>query len=51
MPAEIKKVGKGRYQVETPNMVHAKGTTLEKAKRQKRLLQAIDHGWTPTKKK
>lgn len=50
MPATIKKVGKGKFQVETPNSIHAKGTTLEKAKKQKRLLQAIDHGWKPTKK-
>ena len=50
MPATIKKVGKGKFQVKTPNMVHAKGTTLEKAEKQKRLLQAIDHGWKPTKK-
>jgi hypothetical protein len=50
MPAKIEKVGGGKYKVETPNMVHSKGTTLEKAKRQKRLLQAIDHGWKPTKK-
>jgi len=50
MPATIKKVGKGKFQVETPNMVHAKGTSLEKAKKQKRLLQAIDHGFVPTKK-
>jgi hypothetical protein len=50
MPATIKKVGKGKFQVETPNMVHAKGTSLEKAKKQKRLLQAYDHGWRPTHK-
>lgn len=51
MPASIEKVGKGKFKVETPNAVHAKGTTLEKAKRQKRLLQAIDHGWEPSRKK
>lgn len=51
MPAVIEKVGKGKFQVKTPNMVHAKGTTLENAKKQKRLLQAVEHGWKPTGKK
>lgn len=38
------------YMVETPNGIHAKATTLEKAKKQQRLLNAIDHGWKPSKK-
>jgi hypothetical protein len=46
MPAKITKKG-SKYQVRTPNAVHAKGTTLAKAKAQQRLLNAIDHGWTP----
>lgn len=46
MPAKIRKV-KGGFQVKTPNMVHAKRTTAKKAKSQQRLLNAIDHGWTP----
>lgn len=50
MPAKIRKV-KGGYQVKTPNMVHAKKTTKSKARAQQRLLNAIDHGWKPTKKK
>ncbi len=49
MPAKVKKVGK-KYQVATPNAVHAKGTTKKKAEAQQRLLNAIDHGWKPTKK-
>jgi hypothetical protein len=48
MPVTIKKKG-GKYQVSTPNAVHAKGTTLEKAKGQERLLNAVEHGWKPTK--
>lgn len=48
MPVSIKKKG-NKYQVRTPNMVHAKGTTLEKAKAQERLLNAIDNGWKPKK--
>jgi len=50
MPVKVSKKG-SRYQVETPNMVHAKGTTKEKAESQARLLNAIDHGWEPDKKK
>lgn len=46
MPVTVKKKGKV-YQVRTPNAVHAKGTTKEKAEAQRRLLNAIDHGWTP----
>ncbi len=47
MPATIRKV-KGGYEVRTPNRVHAKHTTLAKAKAQQRLLNAEEHGWTPT---
>lgn len=50
MPAKISKV-KGGYSVKTPNMTHAKKTTKEKAKKQQRLLNAIDHGWVPTNKR
>ncbi len=50
MPAKIIKKGNGSYEVKTPNAVHAKGTTLEKAEAQKRLLNAVDHGWKPTGK-
>lgn len=47
MPAKITKVN-GGYKVSTPK-VHAKKTSLKKAKKQQRLLNAIDHGWRPTK--
>lgn len=50
MPAKIERVGKGEYRVVTPNAVHAKGTTPQKAKAQQRLLNAVDHGWKPTGK-
>jgi len=49
MPAKITKVN-GGYQVKTPNAVHAKKTTKKKAMAQKRLLNAIDHGFKPTGK-
>lgn len=50
MPVTVSKV-KGGYRVRTPNSVHAKRTTLAKAKKQERLLNAVEHGWKPTKKK
>jgi hypothetical protein len=50
MPAKIEKTG-GKYKVSTPNAVHAKGTTKKKAEAQKRLLNAVDHGWVPDGKK
>lgn len=50
MPAKIKKKGK-KYSVSTPGGVKAKGTTKKKAEAQKRLLNAIDHGFVPTKGK
>ena len=50
MPTKIRKTKKG-YRVSTPGGVKAKGTTLAKAKAQKRLLAGIEHGWKPTGKK
>jgi hypothetical protein len=50
MPVMVKKKGK-RYEVSTPNGVKTKGTTKEKAKAQERLLNAVDHGWTPNRSK
>lgn len=47
MSVVIKKVKSG-YRVATPSGVKAKHTTLAKAKAQRRLLQAVDHGWNPT---
>ena len=49
MPVKITKV-KGGYQVRTPNSIHSKHTTLAKAKAQKRLLNAVEHGFIPTGK-
>jgi hypothetical protein len=47
MPVKIKSVGHGKVQVRTPNGVKAKATTPAKAQAQKRLLNAIDHGYNP----
>lgn len=49
MPAKARKLKGGKYRVRTPNAVHAKSTTKEKAEAQVRLLNAIEHGWKPTK--
>lgn len=51
MPARTKRLKSGKVQVRTPGGVKAKGTTPIKAARQKRLLNAIDHGFKPTGKK
>ncbi len=48
MPVKIRKVG-NRYRVSTPSGTKAKGTTKAKAQKQRRLLNAIDHGWKPSK--
>lgn len=50
MPVSIKKTD-GKFQVRTPGGVKAKGTTKKKAKAQERLLNAIDHGFVPRKRK
>ena len=51
MPVSISKNKNGTYKVKTPSAVHAKSTTKAKAERQKRLINAVDHGWKPTGKK
>jgi hypothetical protein len=51
MPVKLKTVGKGKVRVSTPNGVKAKATTPAKAEAQKRLLNAVEHGWKPTGKK
>ncbi len=50
MPVTVTKLPGGGARVSTPNMVHAKHTTMEKAMAQKRLLNAVEHGWKPGKK-
>lgn len=51
MPAKVTKVKGDGYKVTTPSGVHAKGTTKAKATAQARLLNAVDHGWKPSKKR
>ena len=47
MPVRITKKD-GHYSVSTPHGVKAKGTTKAKAESQKRLLDAVEHGWKST---
>ena len=49
MPVKVKKVD--GYRVSTPGGVKAKRTSKTKAARQKRLLQAVEHGFKPIGKK
>lgn len=51
MPVRIRKLKGGKVRVSTPGGVKSKKTTLKKAKAQKRLLQAVEHGFKPTGKK
>lgn len=51
MPVIITHKGDGKCSVHTPSGVKAKNTTCAKAKKQKRLLNAVEHGFKPTKRK
>jgi hypothetical protein len=51
MPVSIEKLPGGGARVSTPSMVHAKHTSLQKAMAQKRLLNAVEHGWTPGRRR
>ena len=47
MPVSIKKVD--GYRVSTLHGTKARHTTKKKAEAQKRLLNAVEHSWRPTK--
>jgi hypothetical protein len=51
MPVRIRRLKNGRYRVSTPKGIKAKSTSRKKAMKMKRLLNAIDHGWRPRKKR
>ncbi len=51
MPVKFTKLKSGKVRVKTPGGVKAKSTTMAKAKKQARLLRAIDHGFKPRAKK
>lgn len=48
MPVTIKKKDNG-YEVRTQGGLKAKHTTKKKAKAQEKLLNAVEHGWKPSK--
>ena len=50
MPVKITKIKGDRYRVSTPGGTKAKSTTKARAESQKRLLNAIEHGFVPTGK-
>jgi hypothetical protein len=51
MPVRLRRLGSGKVQVRTPGGVKAKATTPEKAKRQRNLLNALEHSdWRPTRR-
>ena len=51
MPVSLYRKRSGEVVVRTPGGVKAKGTTMEKAKKQERLLNAVEHGWKPSGKR
>lgn len=51
MPVRIKRLKSGKVKVSTPRGTKSRGTSIKKAKAQKRLLNAIEHGWVPGKNK
>lgn len=48
MPVTMTKLKSGKVRVSTPGGVKSKGSTPTNAKRQKRLLNAVEHGFKPT---
>ena len=47
MPVKIEKLPGDEVRVSTPGGVKAKHTTFQKAMAQRRLLNAVEHSWTP----
>jgi hypothetical protein len=51
MPVRKTVLSGGKVRVSTPGGVKSKATTPAKAKSQERLLNALDHGYKPRKKR
>ena len=51
VPVKIRKTKSGKYRVSTPAGVKSKGTTKAKAESQRRLLNAVEHGFKPRKRR
>lgn len=50
MPITLRKLANGKVRVSTPGGVKSKASSLKNAIRQKRLLNAVEHGFRPTGK-
>lgn len=48
MPYRVERLTNGKLRITSPHGVKAKASTPTNAKRQLRLLRAVEHGWTPT---
>lgn len=51
MPVKVSAKGNGKFQVATPNGIKSKSTSYLNAIKQKHLLNAVEHGWKPNKKR
>jgi len=51
MPVKIEKLPGDEVRMSTPGGVKAKHTSFQKAMAQKRLLNAVEHGWTPGRRR
>jgi hypothetical protein len=51
MPVKMEMLPGDQVRVSTPGGVKAKATSFQKAMAQKRLLNAVDHGWTPGRRR
>ena len=49
MPVKLTKLKSGKIRVRTPGGIKSKGSTLANAKKQERLLNAVEHGFVPKK--
>lgn len=51
MPVKLRKLKSGKVRVSTPGGVKSKGSTPENARKQQRLLDAVEHGFVPSREK
>jgi hypothetical protein len=51
VPVKIEKLPGDEVRVSTPGGIKAKATSFQKAMAQKRLLNAVEHGWTPGRRR
>lgn len=51
MPVKLRKLSSGKVSVRTPGGIKSRGSTPANARRQERLLNAVEHGFKPTRDK